>query len=113
VRSSGTLEPDDKAPEDRAAVRRAIQELRDAAPDQLREGWAEMYPGLTLDNFDGDRIAAPAHYQMALEAGENGGDLLLVHEALRHPGDHDHDEHHVAQRRSRSDHVGLCARSGW
>jgi hypothetical protein len=73
-----------------ADLRHRAGELRDLAPDLLRRGWAEMYLGLIADNLYDERDAAPAHYQAALRAGESGDDLL-VREALRHLGDHDHD----------------------
>jgi hypothetical protein len=91
LRSSGTFGPVGKDPEQRAAVRRTADRLRDDAPDKVRLGWAEMYIGLTLDNLEGDREAAPPHYRLALTAGESGDDLL-TREALRHLGDHDHDD---------------------
>jgi hypothetical protein len=48
-----------------------------------------MYLGLIADNLRADREAAPGHYQAALAAA--GPDALLAREALRHLGDHDHD----------------------
>ncbi|WP_433301533.1 hypothetical protein ACQP2F_06360 [Actinoplanes sp. CA-030573] len=70
--------------------------LRTSAPDRLAAGWAAMYRGLIADNLRADRAAAPAYYEVALAAagGEGrppGGDALLAREALRHLGDHDHD----------------------
>ncbi|MER6183756.1 hypothetical protein [Streptomyces sp. NPDC001652] len=72
------------------AIRRRGHDLREAAPDEVRRGWASMYLGLIADNLFGERDAAPAHYEAALRAGGSGDDLL-VREALRHLGDHDHD----------------------
>jgi hypothetical protein len=79
-----------KDPQALLAIRRRGQDLREAAPDEVRRGWASMYLGLIADNLFGERAAAPAHYEAALRAGESGDDLL-VREALRHLGDHDHD----------------------
>jgi hypothetical protein len=77
---------------------RVIGELRERAgalvsraPDAVRAGWANMYLGLIADNHFAERDVAARHYDAALEAGEGGGDDLLVREALRHLGDHDHD----------------------
>lgn len=67
------------------------------APDEIRRGWAEFYLGVIADNLYGERDAAPSHYLAALRAGEAGDDLL-AREALRHLGDHDHDngDHELA-----------------
>jgi tetratricopeptide (TPR) repeat protein len=73
------------------AVERSAEALREAAPDDVRGGWAEFYLGLVADNLYGERGTAPAHYEVALRLGE-AGDLLLAAEALRHLGDHDHDD---------------------
>jgi hypothetical protein len=100
LRTSGTFGPAGKDPEERASIRRYVTELRDGAPDKLRQGWAEFYLGLTLDNLDGDRGAAPAHYHAALAAGESGDDLL-TREALRHLGDHDHDDGNAVEATAR------------
>ena len=64
--------------------------MRAQAPDDRRQGWAEMYLGLIADNLYAEREAAPAHYEVALRIGESHDDLL-AREALRHLGDHDHD----------------------
>ena len=66
-------------------------QLREAAPDGRRRGWADMCLGWIADNLYGERDLAPAHYEAALAAGQAAGDDLLVREALRHLGDHDHD----------------------
>jgi hypothetical protein len=86
------------------ALRERAGALTADAPDVRRRGWAHMYRGLIADNVEGDRAAAPDHYAAALAAGESDGcgDGLLVREALRHLGDHDHD---------RGDHAG--ARERW
>ena len=73
------------------ALRGEAQRLRESAPNAVARGWAEMYLGLVCDNLYGERDLAPPHYSAALQAGETGGDNLLVREALRHLGDHDHD----------------------
>jgi len=83
--------PHGKDPEAIDAAERAAEELRDRAPDEIRRGWAHFYLGVIIDNLRGDRKSAPAHYELALGAGESGDDLLTW-EALRHLGDHDHDD---------------------
>ncbi|MER6282734.1 hypothetical protein [Streptomyces sviceus] len=85
------LGPEGKDPGALAGIRRAAHDLREDGPDGVRCGWASMYLGLIADNLFAERTAAPAHYEAALRAGEAGGDDLLVREALRHLGDHDHD----------------------
>jgi hypothetical protein len=70
-------------------LERRREDLLANAPDVRRAGWAEMYRGLIADNLRADRDAAPAHYEAALAAA--GGDGPLAREALRHLGDHDHD----------------------
>lgn len=65
--------------------------LREQAPDLTRRGWAEQALGWIADNLHGERDLAPRHYEAALAAAESGGDDLLLREALRHLGDHDHD----------------------
>lgn len=85
------LGPEGKDPKVIADLRRRADDLRRQAPDEVRRGWAEMYLGLIADNLFAERDAAPAHYRAALDAGEAGDDLL-AREALRHLGDHDHDD---------------------
>ncbi|MFK4101888.1 hypothetical protein ACI2L1_17785 [Streptomyces sp. NPDC019531] len=94
LRSAGTLRfgPRGKDPEALAGIRRSAHRLHDDASDEVRRGWASMYLGLIADNLFAERTVAPAHYEAALRAGESGGDDLLVREALRHLGDHDHDD---------------------
>lgn len=82
--------PEGKDPEALATIRRGARHLHEGAPDEVRRGWASMYLGLIADNLFAERTTAPAHYEAALRAGE-GADDLLVREALRHLGDHDHD----------------------
>jgi tetratricopeptide (TPR) repeat protein len=82
--------PEGTDPEVMADLRRRAQELGEQAPDGVRAGWASMYLGLIADNVYGERDAAPAHYEVALQKGEEGDDLL-AREALRHLGDHDHE----------------------
>ncbi|MFF7133328.1 hypothetical protein ACFZBZ_13340 [Streptomyces sp. NPDC008196] len=93
LRSEGAFRPgpDGKDPEALAGLRRRAHDLHEDAPDEVRRGWAAMYLGLIADNLFAERTVAPAHYEAALRAGERGGDDLLVREALRHLGDHDHD----------------------
>jgi hypothetical protein len=73
------------------ALRDAAERLRGGAPSPVARGWAEMCLGWIADNLYGQRDLAPQHYSAGLQAGETGGDDLLVREALRHLGDHDHD----------------------
>jgi hypothetical protein len=91
-----------KDPEAIADLERRGQELFAKAPDERRAGWAQMYRGLITDNLRADRAAAPAFYEAALaaagplptsatKAASVGGDAALAREALRHLGDHDHD----------------------
>lgn len=75
-----------------ANLRRQAESLSDRAPDDQRRGWAEMYHGLITDNVLEERDAAPPHYQNALELAEKTGDDYLIFEALRHLGDHSHDD---------------------
>ncbi|WP_330262519.1 hypothetical protein [Streptomyces griseorubiginosus] len=84
--------PEGKDPEALTGLRRRALALREDGPDEVRRGWASMYLGLIADNLFAERTAAPAHYEAALRAGEAGGDDLLAREALRHLGDHDHDD---------------------
>ncbi|HEX6446909.1 MAG TPA: hypothetical protein VF053_17575 [Streptosporangiales bacterium] len=71
-------------------LRRRAEKLCADAPDETRHGWARFYLGVILDNVCAERDGAPAHYEVALTAGDRG-DPLLAWEALRHLGDHDHD----------------------
>jgi len=103
--------PEGKDPEVTADLRRRAQELRQQAPDGVRAGWASQYLGLIADNVYGERDAAPAHYEAALQAGEEGDDLL-AREALRHLGDHDHEngDHELAlERWARATELGARA----
>ncbi|MEV3912242.1 hypothetical protein [Streptomyces canus] len=115
LRSEGHFRPgpEGKDPEALAGLRRIAHDLREDAPDEVRRGWASMYLGLIADNLFAERTAAPAHYEAALGAGESGGDDLLVREALRHLGDHDHDagDHEGALERWRRA-TALGARAG-
>ena len=52
---------------DRPLVAEATR-LRDEAPDEPRRGWASMCLGWITDNLLADREAAPAHYELGLEA---------------------------------------------
>jgi tetratricopeptide (TPR) repeat protein len=90
--------PDGRDPAEIAKLRAAAKRLYDASPDDGRRGWAAMLQGWIADNVAGERDVAPAHY---LEALETTGDDYLVFEALRHLGDHDHDDgrHELARQR--------------
>lgn len=99
-----------RAPVPADALSRRAAELAGAAPDAVREGWAEMYRGLINDNVLDKRDAAEAHYLAALEAG--AGDPFLAREALRHLGDHDRErgDHQLALRRwRRATELGAAA----
>ena len=87
----GTFQPGPwgKDPEVIADVERRAGQLRRTASGTADAGWAEMYLGLVADNLRADREAAPGHYEAALAAADR--DDLLAREALRHLGDHDHD----------------------
>jgi hypothetical protein len=89
--------PEGKDPGALADIRRRGGELIAQAPDEVRRGWAAFYLGAIADNLYAERDAAPAHYLAALRASEAGDDLL-AREALRHLGDHDHDnaDHELA-----------------
>jgi hypothetical protein len=99
ILGSGTFcpGPDGKDPGALADIRRRGRELIAQAPDEVRRGWAEFYLGVIADNLYAERDAALAHYLAALRAGEADDDLL-AREALRHLGDHDHDnaDHELA-----------------
>jgi tetratricopeptide (TPR) repeat protein len=88
-------------PRDVDELRAAAKRLYDSAPDDGRRGWAAMFQGYIADNVAGERDAAPAHYREALESAESTGDDYLVFEALRHLGDHDHDDGDHEQARQR------------
>lgn len=83
--------PDGRDAAELDAIRDQAQRARESAPTPLARGWAEMCLGWIADNLYGKRELAPQHYSAGLQAGEEGGDDLLVREALRHLGDHDHD----------------------
>jgi hypothetical protein len=85
------LGPDGRDPAELDALREQARRARDTAPDPVARGWAEMCLGWIADNLYGERDVAPPHYTAALQAGEASGDELLLREALRHIGDHDHD----------------------
>jgi hypothetical protein len=104
--------PTGKDPAELAQLRRHAEELCERAPDDVRGGWARMYLGLIVGNLFAERDAAPAHYELALRAGESGDDLL-AREALRHLGDQDHDDGDHARARERwTRATGLGARGG-
>lgn len=93
--------PDGRDPGEIAELRAAAERLYDGSPDDGRRGWAAMVQGWIADNVAGERDVAPAHYLEALEKAETTGDDYLVFEALRHLGDHDHDDgrHELARQR--------------
>jgi tetratricopeptide (TPR) repeat protein len=93
--------PAGRDPDDIAKLRSQAERVRDRSPDERRRGWAHMYLGLIVDNIAGERDVPPSHYRDALECAESTGDDLLVFEALRHLGDHDHDDgdHDLARER--------------
>lgn len=73
-------------------LRRQAEAVSDRAPDDQRRGWGELYRGFIADNLLEDREAAPPHYGNALRLAEETGDHYLMFEALRHLGDHSHDD---------------------
>jgi len=75
--------------------------LRDAAPDEVRRGWASVCLGWITDNVLADRDAAPAHYEVGLAAARASGDPVLLFEAQRHLGDHAHDDGDQVRARER------------
>ena len=88
---------------------RRAGDLAESAPEPRSAGWAHMYHGLILDNLTGDRQAAPAHYAVALEAGDD----QLTWEALRHLGDHDRDDGDLGRARERWERAtSLAAANG-
>jgi hypothetical protein len=105
--------PEGRDPVAQVALRDEASRLRDTAPDELRRGWAEMCLGWISDNIDGDRDAAPAHYERGLTAGRAADDSLLVFEAQRHLGDHDHDNaDHASARMRWEESTSEAARTG-
>jgi len=104
--------PAGKDPDVVAEVERRGERLRATAPGPVEAGWADFYRGVIADNLRADRAAAPAFYKAALAAGD-GRDDLLAREALRHLGDHDHDngDHAAALDRWRRA-TALGARAG-
>lgn len=93
--------PDGRDPSEIAELRAAAERLHDTSPDDGRRGWAAMFQGWIADNVAGERDVAPARYREALETAETTGDDYLAFEALRHLGDHDHDDgrHELARQR--------------
>ena len=93
--------PEGREPDD---VRRLVDEavrLQDAAPDDVRRGWASVCRGWITDNVLADREAAPPLYAAGLDAGRAGQDDVLVFEGQRHLGDHAHDDGDLADARER------------
>lgn len=57
---------------------------RFAAADPTTRGWAEFHWGALLDNVREDGAAAKEHYDKALQAADQEGDLILESIVLRH-----------------------------
>jgi hypothetical protein len=93
--------PDGRDPAVGVELSAEAARLRDSAADDVRRGWAEMCLGWISDNIAGDRGSAPSHYERALVAGRECGELMLVFEAQRHLGDHAHDDGDLADARER------------
>ena len=93
--------PAGRDPHDIADLEASAKRLYDESPDDGRRGWASMFQGWIADNIAGERTVAPPHYAEALDCAESTGDDYLVFEALRHLGDHDHDD---------GDHDRACER---
>lgn len=93
--------PAGRDPQEVAELQASAGRLHDGSPDHHRRGWAAMFQGFITDNIASERDAAPAHYREALESAESTGDDYLAFEALRHLGDHDHDDgdHELARQR--------------
>ena len=105
--------PAGRDPETMAALRAQGEQVHASAPDQRRRGWAAFYVGLIADNIYGEREVAPKHYAEALAAHEATGDDLLGFEALRHLGDHAHDDGDAALAREQwGRSAELAARAG-
>ncbi|MEU4239810.1 hypothetical protein [Actinoplanes sp. NPDC026619] len=104
------LGPWGKDPAAIAEIGRQAVALRERAGTETQRGWSEMYLGWIADNLRAERDVAPAHYEAALAAA--AGDDLLAREALRHLGDHDHDDgdYESARRRwERATELGAAA----
>ena len=84
--------PGGRAPGEADTLVAEAVRLRDAAPDEVRRGWASVCLGWITDNVLADRDAAPAHYEVGLAAARASGDPVLLFEAQRHLGDHAHDD---------------------
>lgn len=109
----GNFGPAGRDPETMAALSGQGEQVHASAPDQRRRGWAAHYRGLIADNIYGDREAAPKHYAEALAAYESTGDDLLGFEALRHLGDHAHDDGDAVLAREQWERSAeLAARAG-
>ncbi|WP_028652423.1 hypothetical protein [Nocardioides halotolerans] len=89
------------------------ERLRDAAPDDVRRGWASMCLGWFADNLRGERADSRAHFADALALGRAADDPVLVFDALRHLGDHAHDGgDHGAARAAWEESAAAAARGG-
>jgi len=94
-------DPSGRDPVRMKALRRDAEILRESAPDAGRRGWASFYLGVILDNVYGERDGAPALFAEALADAVASGDDHLAFEALRHLGDHDHDDGDSGRARER------------
>ncbi|MBC2932499.1 hypothetical protein [Nocardioides sp. zg-1228] len=94
-------------------LRARVESLQRTSPDRRREGWADFYLGVVLDNLYGERHRAPVHYDRCLAAAEDTADDVLRYEALRHLGDHRNEDRHAsAAREMWEDSAASAARAG-
>lgn len=93
--------PAGRDPQQVSDLQASAKRLYDDSPDTGRRGWASVLQGWIADNVAGDRGSAPAHYREALHCAEYADDDYLAFEALRHLGDHDHDDGEQARARER------------
>lgn len=105
--------PAGRTAETMATLRGQAEQLHASAPDSRRQGWGAQYLGFVADNIYGERELAPKYYAEALAAHESTGDDLLGFEALRHLGDHAHDDGDAALAREQWQRsADLAARAG-
>ena len=93
--------PDGRDPEEVRRLVDAAVRVQAAAPDDVRRGWVSVCRGWITDNVVADRDAAPALFEVGLDAGRAGKDDVLVFEGQRHLGDHAHDAGDLADARER------------
>lgn len=111
--STPRLDSRDRDPHQIESLRDDAERLYTDSPDTGRRGWASVLQGWIADNIAGDRGAAPAHYREALGCAESTGDDYLAFEALRHLGDHDHDDgDHERARKCWEESTAHAARAG-